>query len=174
MDTLRQPPRHFQQSPLGLPRNHAGVSWNLHLLSSPFGPKTRTFLETNTESFKDSSCLSLLGSVLCVACCLYTKWKKIEMIIHGGHRWRDASCSLGLGALRLLMQPADTPTQPTHHARAWVLGHQASGWLWNTDVSCEIRDNLGLKAAGIKSFSFYCKSQKDRLLAAAEGRSLQL
>lgn len=95
------------------------------------------------------------------------------MIIHGGHRWRDASCSLGLGALRLLTQPADTRTQPTHHARAWVLGHQASDWLWNTDVSCEIRDSLALKAAGIKSSSFYCKSQRDRLLAAAEGGSLQ-
>ena len=42
----------FQQSRSGrLLRNLAGVSWNLHLLSSPFGRKSKTFLETNDRVF---------------------------------------------------------------------------------------------------------------------------
>lgn len=41
-------PERFQQSrSRRLLRNLAGVSWNLHLLSSPFGRKSKTFLETN-------------------------------------------------------------------------------------------------------------------------------
>lgn len=52
-----------------------------------------------TESFKDSYCLSLPWSALCVKCCLYTKWKKIEMTLHGGCRREDGSCSPGTATL---------------------------------------------------------------------------
>ena len=61
---------------------------------------------------------------------------------------RDSSCTPRHPAHR---EPARTP-------RAWVLGPQASGWLWNANVSFEIMDTLGLKAACVGSFSFYSKS----------------
>lgn len=62
-----------------------------------------------TEYFKDSYCLSLLGSVSCVAYCLYTKWKKIEMTTYGGYHWGDGSCSHGTDALQFVMQRASIP-----------------------------------------------------------------
>ena len=48
--------------------------------------------------------------------------------------------------------------EPAHTPRAWALGHQASGWLWNANISCEIMDTLGLQAACMESFSFYSVS----------------
>lgn len=38
--------------------------------------KARLSLRQMTESFTNRYCLSLLGSVLCKVCCLYSKWKK--------------------------------------------------------------------------------------------------
>lgn len=62
-----------------------------------------------TESFKDSYYLSLLGSVLCVACCLYTKWEKIEVTIYGGHCWGDRSRAMVWHSALLVRQVDVTP-----------------------------------------------------------------
>lgn len=48
-----------------------------------------------TESFKDSDYRSLLGSVLRVACYLYTKWKEREMTVYAGCCWQDGPRSRG-------------------------------------------------------------------------------
>ena len=103
----------FQQSRSGrLLRSLAGVSWNLHLLSSPFGCKSKTFLETNDrvlyrQLLSVSSQVCFMSGVLS----LQQMEKKIVVVVHGGPHWGDGSCSLSCDAPRFLAHPP-TPRPP--------------------------------------------------------------
>lgn len=105
-------PERFQQTrSRRLLRNLAGVSWNLHLLSSPFGRKSKTFLETN-ESPLQAAIVCLFSGLFYVRHAVFTaNGKNTEVIVHGGHHWGDGSCSLSCDAPGFLAQPP-TPRPP--------------------------------------------------------------
>lgn len=104
-------------------RNLAGVSWNLHLLSSPFGRKSKTFLGRQmTESFIDAI-VCLFSGLFYVRRAVFTaNGKNTEVIVHGGHHWEMDPCSLSCDTPGFPSAAPDTPpsvNQPTLGLGYW-------------------------------------------------------